>query len=140
MRLQRHGTARKWARAALKCGFLLTDTKLWTSIGKQLRDQAVDVDDEVKRRYEDTADRLHDAGNALQGRRRHWPTRPASFIGGIGIGVGLGMLWAPVSGKEARSVLRGRVVEIRDKVSDMAAGVTGIRSSGMDSATGASGN
>jgi len=138
MRLQRNGSARKWARAALKCGLLLTDTKLWTSIGEQLQERAADVSDQVHRRYEDTTSRLHEAHAALRG-RSHWLTHTASLIGGIGIGVGLGMLFAPGSGEETRSVLHKRVVDIGNRVGDIA-NEAGIRSGAINSASGTGGD
>jgi gas vesicle protein len=134
MHSQRYHTARKWARAALKCGLLLTDTKLWASIGEQFRERVTDIGDEVQQRYEDSSDRLHDAHRALQG-RSHWLTHTASFVGGVGIGVGLGILLTPVSGEEARAAVRGKVVHIKNKVSDVAAAATGIRSQSMESGT-----
>jgi len=133
MRSQRHGTTRKWARAALKCGLLLTDTKLWTAIGEQVRDRVADVGDEVQRRYEDTADRLHEAHDALHG-RNHWLAPTASFIGGIGLGVGLGVLLAPVSGEEARAVVRDKVVDIKNKMRGATVSAAGdIRARTMES-------
>jgi len=132
----RQSAAGKWARFALKCGLLLTDAKLWASVTEQLRDRADDLGDEVKRQYEDKADRLHEAHKALQG-RRHWVAPTMNFLGGIGLGMGLGILFAPVSGEETRTALREKVVDIKNKVSDVAAGATGFRSSSMrSSATG----
>jgi gas vesicle protein len=134
MHSQRYYSTRKWARAALKFGLLLTDAKLWTSLGEQLRDRVSDAGDEVQRRYEDSSDRLHEAHRALQG-RSHWLTHTASFVGGVGIGVGLGILLTPVSGEEVRAAVRGKVVDIKNKVSDVAAAATGIRSQSMESGT-----
>ncbi len=128
MRGLRENNAKKWARFALKAGLLLTDAKLWESVGEKLRDRASDVSDEARERYEDTSDRLSDARDALRG-RSDWVTPTVNFLGGIGIGVALGMLFAPVSGEEARSALRHKVVDIKDRVSDMAAGASAYRPS-----------
>jgi gas vesicle protein len=111
--------AAKWARYALKCGLLLTDTKLWTSISDQLRDRADDLGGEVKRRYDDAVDRAQDVRKAVRG-RNHWLAPTVSFVGGVGFGVGLGMMLAPVSGAEARSALRSKVVHLKDRMGDVA--------------------
>jgi len=138
MRLQQRSSAHNWARAAFKCGLLLTDTRLWASIGEQLQDRVTDVSDEMQRRYEGAADRLHDAHDALRG-RNHWLTPTATLVGGVALGVGLGFLLAPVSGEEARAVLRDKVVDIKNRVnkaSDVtAAEATGMYSRSMDSGT-----
>ncbi|MFZ0804814.1 MAG: YtxH domain-containing protein [Candidatus Sulfotelmatobacter sp.] len=128
MRGFRENNAKKWARFALKAGLVLTDAKLWESVGEKLRDRASDVSDEARQRYEDTSDRLSDARDALRG-RRDWITPTVNFLGGIGIGVALGMLFAPVSGEEARSALRNKVVDIKGRVSDMASGAGAYRTS-----------
>ncbi|HUO13746.1 MAG TPA: hypothetical protein VMX38_02075 [Verrucomicrobiae bacterium] len=134
MRLRESG-AKKWARLALKAGLLLTDSKMWASISEQMRDRVDDASDRARNRYEDTAERFQDARDALQG-RRDWVTPALNLLGGIGIGIGIGMLLAPVSGEEARAVLRNKVVDIKDKVSDMTSGSSAYRSSSMGSATG----
>lgn len=119
MRFQRQNTAAKWARYALKCGLLLTDMKMWAAVTKQLRDHAEDVGDEARHRYEEQTDRLQQAGRALQG-RSNWVTPTLNFLGGIGLGLGLGMLFAPVSGEEARTAIREKVVGFKNKVGDVA--------------------
>jgi hypothetical protein len=135
-RFTRQSAAAKWARLALKCGLLLTDSKTWETVADQVRDRADDVGDEVKRRYEDQAERLHEAGRALRG-RNHWVAPTMNFLGGIGLGIGLGVLFAPTSGEETRTALREKVVNIKNKVGDMAAGLD--RGSIRSSATGTDG-
>ena len=133
-------TARKWARFAFRCGLLFTDPKTWTAVGEQLRDRADDVQDEAKRRYDETTGRLQDARDALQG-RKHWVAPTMNFLCGIGVGMGLGILFAPVSGEEARSTLKNKVVDFRNRVGEVAADATGFRSSAMNSpATGSHGD
>jgi gas vesicle protein len=119
----RQSTAKHWARFAMKIGLLLTDAKLWADMSDQLRERASDVGDGMRERYEDTADRLRDARMALQGRNQ-WLTPTATFLGGVGIGVGLGLLFAPASGEETRATLRDRAVDATNKMADIATGVT----------------
>jgi gas vesicle protein len=118
----RSNAAKKWARFALKAGLLFTDAKLWESINSQLRDWADDMGDNVKRQYNIATDRLQDAQDALYG-RSNWVSPALSFVSGIGLGVGVAMLLTPVSGQEARSVVRGKVVDMKNRVRDAAAGV-----------------
>jgi gas vesicle protein len=115
----RGNTMQRWARFALKCGILLTDAKLWSSISEQLRDRADDMGDTVKRTYNETTDRVSDAHQALQG-RSHWATHTVNFLGGVGLGVGLGILLAPASGQETRSAIRDKVVDFKSRVGDAA--------------------
>ncbi len=125
--------AKKLARLAMKLGLLLTDAKLWDAVNDQLRERADEVREAVREKYDDTADRLYEARNALRG-RSDWFATTASFLGGVGIGVGLGILFAPVSGEEARAALRDKATDVKNKVSDFAAGA-----SRYGSATGATG-
>jgi gas vesicle protein len=129
-------TVTKWARLALKCGLLLTDTKLWASVSERLRERADDMGDDLREQYEEKAERLHEAREALQG-RQHWVAPTINFLGGLGLGIGLGLLFAPVSGEEARTALRDKVVDMTNKV----ASGTGFRSSTIDaSSTGTNGD
>ena len=110
-------TAKQWARFALKSGLLLTDAELWASLNEQFRGGANEVSHVVKRRYERAADRL-------QERRRStssgWFSPTVTFLGAVGLGIGLGVMFAPVSGDEARAVLRDKVVDIKNRVSGVA--------------------
>ena len=126
----RRTTAKQWARLALKAALFLTDAKLWSALNEQLQDRAEDVGDRVKRTYEDTADRLQDAGDALRG-RTNWVVPVTSFLGGVGVGIGLGVLFAPVSGEEARAAIRDRATDVRNRVGDMAGG-SRFRSTGTE--------
>lgn len=114
----RRSGAAKWARFALKTGLLLTDAKLWSSINEQLRDHLDDAGDSVRRGYETTTDRLEDARDALRG-ENHWASHTMSFLGGMGLGVGLGLLFAPYSGEETRTAIRDRAADVKNMVGDV---------------------
>lgn len=119
--MQRFGkgsTAKQWARFAMKFGLVLSDPKLWASLNDQLRDRADDVSEVVREKYETASDRLSDMSSALRGDSQ-WVAPTLSFIGGIGVGIGLGILFAPMSGEEARSAIRDRAVDVKNKVSEM---------------------
>lgn len=135
----RRTTAKQWARLALKCGLLLTDAKLWAAIDEELRERADDVSDVVRRRYEETTDRLHEARGAWQG-DSDWLARTTSFLGGVGVGLGLGLLFAPLSGEESRAVLRDKAVEVKNKVGDVAAGAARVRTPTARPSTGTVGD
>jgi YtxH-like protein len=115
----RRRNAKQWARFAMKVGLFLTDAKLLSAINHQLRERAENFTDSMRDSYEETTDRLDDARIALRG-HSHWLGSTLGFLGGVGIGVGLGMLLAPVSGEEARSVIRDKASDVRHKVSDFA--------------------
>ena len=90
-------SAKQWARFAMKIGLFLTDAKLWSAINDQLRERAEDLSDSMRGTYKETSSRLDNAQAALRG-RTHWFGSTLGFLGGVGVGVGLGMLLAPVSG------------------------------------------
>jgi gas vesicle protein len=120
MRGYNRGNAlQRWARFALKCGLLITDAKLWSSISDQLRDRADDMSDTARRTYDEATDRISDAQDALRG-RNHWVTPTLNFLGGVGIGVGVGLLLAPASGEETRSAIRDKVVDLKSRMGDVA--------------------
>jgi hypothetical protein len=116
----RRSNAKQWARLAMKFGLLLTDMKLWSALNDQLKERAGDVRDIFKDRYEETTDRIQDAGSALRGESNGWVSPVASFVGGVGVGVALGMLLAPVSGEQARAVIRDRARDVGNRVNEMA--------------------
>jgi len=129
MSFGRRNTAKQWARFAMRFGLVLSDPKLWSSLSDQLRDRTDDVSEVVKdkyeamrEKYEDASDRFSNASSALRG-ESDWIAPTLSFIGGIGVGVGLGILFAPFSGEEMRGVIRDKAADVtndvKTKVSNM---------------------
>jgi gas vesicle protein len=115
--------AKDWARLALKLGLLLTEPKVRAAVGEQLKNRVDQVTETVASKYEDAMDRLEAAGAALQG-RSYRPSRIVGFLLGVGVGAGLGILFAPASGSETREAIRGRAVDMKNKVVESASTAT----------------
>ncbi|HKU26298.1 MAG TPA: YtxH domain-containing protein [Candidatus Sulfotelmatobacter sp.] len=113
----RRPTKKNWFRFALKVGLLATDAAVWTSIARMLseRDEATDVRKE----------RLASTLSPNRGR-----SHTSTLLIGVAIGVGVGMLFAPVSGEQARNTLRDTASDLKDKV-----GMSGWGSSGPSTAS-----
>ena len=115
----------------MKVGLLITDAKLWAAVNDRVRERAGDLGDLVRDKYEVATDRLDDARGALRG-ETDWVSPVASFLGGIGIGVAVGMLFAPVSGEEARAAIRDRAKDVTSKVNEMAGSGARFRGTGTE--------
>jgi len=116
-------TAKEWARLAMKFGLIATDAKVWSSVNRQLRQGANDVNDVIRRKFDETTGRLNSARVEL---RTHsdWLARVTSLLAGVGIGMGVGMLLAPTSGDEMRAALRDKLTDVKNNVGDIAARAT----------------
>jgi len=105
-------------------------------MAERLTDRADDVADAARRTYDDAADRLEGARTALRG-ESDWVAPFLSFVGGIAVGAGLGILFAPKSGEMTRASLRDIANETKNTVSYMAKHVDSTESM---PATGTDGN
>lgn len=106
--LRRRPTTKNWARFAMKLGLLATDAAVWSSIARMItdRDEATDI----------RRERL--ASNLNLNPNRGWSHASTLFIG-VAIGVGVGMLFAPVSGEQARNTIRDTAQDMKEKVGNM---------------------
>lgn len=97
--------------------------------------------DTIARKYEDAVDRLGAAGDALQGRRSDWSRSAVALLAGIGIGAGVGVLLAPMTGRETRQAIRNRATDLKNKVAESTSAPMGsVRaSSGIMRPTGTEG-
>jgi hypothetical protein len=102
--LRRRPSKKNWIRFAMKLGLLATDAAVWSSVARMLSDR----DDATDIRRESLASNLSP--------NRGWSH--ASTLFGVAIGVGVGILFAPVSGQEARNTLRETAADVKDKVSN----------------------
>jgi hypothetical protein len=97
----RNKRTKDWARLAMRAGLLLTDAKLWSVVQNQMRDRADEMNSAINEKYADASDRLSNASDALRGRSQ-WPSW-GSFLLGVGIGTGIGILVAPTSIEKVRN-------------------------------------
>jgi hypothetical protein len=102
----RNRRTKDWARLAMRAGLLLTDAKLWSAVQNQMRDRADDMSDVINEKYEDASSRLANASEALRGRSQ-WPSW-GSFLLGVGIGTGIGILVAPGAVDKVRNAYNER--------------------------------
>jgi len=121
--LRRRPTKKNWVRFAMKLGLLATDAAVWSSIARMItdRDEATDI------RRERIASNLSP--------NRGWSHASTLFIG-VAIGVGVGMLFAPVSGEQARNTIRDTAQDMKEKVSNMSGWGTGGPSTASRRSTG----
>jgi hypothetical protein len=82
----------------------------------RLSDRLDDIGERAQGAYEGAADRISSMTDRIRGRQSdHW-ANVAWLLVGAGVGVGLGMLFAPASGEETRSNLSEKVQKAGDKV------------------------
>jgi len=121
--LRRRPTKKNWVRFAMKLGLLATDAAVWSSIARMItdRDEATDI------RRERIASNLSP--------NRGW-SHPSTLFIGVAIGVGVGMLFAPVSGEQARNTIRDTAQDMKEKVGNMSGWGTGGPSTASRRSTG----
>jgi hypothetical protein len=127
-------TTKDWVRLGAKLSLLFTEPKVRKVVGDRIKDGVDDITDTIAGKYEDVNDtmvskyedafeRLNAAKSALWG-RGHWSSRAAGFLLGIGVGAGLGVLFAPASGSETRAAVRDQAVAAKNRVVRSAAVAT----------------
>ena len=125
-KVETRNKAKDWIRLAAKMSLLFTEPRVREAIGDRLKDTVGDLTDTISGKYEDVADRVSNkyadaadrveaAADALQG-RGYWASRMTGFLLGVGVGAGLGILLAPASGSEIRESVRGKAVDITNKI------------------------
>jgi gas vesicle protein len=115
-----------WARGAVKLGLLLTDPKVRATISdtfrdsfgevsENLSDRYSEVSERVSNKYDDVMDRLESVTGRFQ-HRNPWPSRIGGFLMGAGVGVAVGILFAPAPGSETRDTVSSKVSDMKEKV------------------------
>jgi len=118
--LDHESNTKRWARLALKAGLLLTDSKLWAMMSDRLNERVDDVNDTVKENYREVSNRVQAASRAVRGRDNEWLAPTVSFLGGVSLGIGAALLFAPASGEETRSAIRDKAADFGNRVRERA--------------------
>ena len=123
----------------MKWGLILTDVALWEAVAEDVRSATHSVSDRVRRKYDGRLDREQEEQMvaSLKG-GPDWFGRTTSLVAGVGIGLGVGLLFAPRSGREAREAIRDRAGDLKDRIADAASRTVRFRSAG--NATGTNGD
>jgi gas vesicle protein len=82
----------------------------------RLTESIEDFTDRAQDTYETAAQRMERASRAIRGDDSHFMSAATALLIGVGLGVSVGMLFAPASGEEIRSNLADKVHDFGDKV------------------------
>jgi gas vesicle protein len=132
--MRNRNKVQNWARGAVKLGLLLTDPKVrstisdtfrdsFSEVSEDLSDKYNDVSKRVSNKYEDVMDRLESVTDRFQP-RNPWPSRIGGFLMGAGVGVAVGILFAPAPGSETRDTVSNKVNDMKEKVVQSATNAT----------------
>ena len=108
------GTNRKaWFNMLMGTGLYLLDP-----LRNRLADRLDDLNDRAQDTYATASDRLGRASRVMRGEDHRYMGTTSAVLIGRGIGVGIGLLFAPATGEETRSNIAGKVHDFGDKVRD----------------------
>jgi hypothetical protein len=107
----------KFLKGLLGAGLYLLEQSEVAS--KSARERAVgqfeDVRDSAEDRIREAARRVTKASRVIQGKEHAPVVSLLLFAAGFGVGAGVGLLFAPTSGADARSAVSGKVQEFAGK-------------------------
>ena len=103
---------KKILKVMLGTGLFLMETN---RVGHRVRNRVGDLRDSATDTLDDLADRIGRVSDSLSG-HRDYASPIGSFLIGVGIGAGLGLLFAPASGEETRGRIMDQAADIKDRV------------------------
>ena len=97
--------------ALLGAGLYLLDP-----VRDRLAERIEDFSDRAQDTYETATDRMDRASRAIRGDDSHFMSTATALLIGLGLGVSVGLLFAPAAGEETRSNLADKVQDFGDKI------------------------
>jgi hypothetical protein len=97
--------------ALLGAGLYLLDP-----VRDRLAESIEDFTDRAQDTYESATERMDRASRVIRGDDSHFMGTATALLIGVGLGVSVGMLFAPASGEETRNNLADKVQDFGDKV------------------------
>ena len=103
----------------LGTGLFLVETN---RTARRVRSHVGNFRDSATGTLDDLADRISHVSDSLSG-RRDYASPIGSFLIGMGIGAGLGLLFAPASGEETRGRIMDSAADLKDRVTQKATNI-----------------
>jgi hypothetical protein len=109
-------TMNQFLRLLFGLGLAFTEPRQRHRIYDRVTDKLDDVADQASRGYDAVADRVERLYHEARGENDHLMAGATSFLIGMGVGVGAGLLFAPASGRETREAIAEKARAFRSDV------------------------
>jgi hypothetical protein len=103
----------QFLRLLLGMGLVMTEPRQRRRIYDRVTDQLDDVADQASQGYEAVANGVERLYRTARGEDHRGLSGTATFLIGMGVGAGVGLLMAPASGKKTRETIVGKIRDIQ---------------------------
>jgi hypothetical protein len=108
----------QFLRLLFGMGLALTEPRQRHRIYDRVTDKLDDFADQASRGYDAAVDRVERVYRSARGEDHRALASTASFLVGMGIGAGVGVLFAPARGKQTRDAIAEKVERFKGNVSE----------------------